>query len=648
MNYTLLALTALPLLGCILSASIENRSVRNVVVVILSCLIMGIGAYFGISFVLTGCEPFVLEQGPESMEKIALVIFALEVILLAYIVWRGITAKRYVSPILAILQFIGLVYFEFFMHPELGSEFVSVDSISMILMCLVSIIGPLILIFAIGYMEEHEKHMHLEKTKQPQFFAIIFFFLFAMNALAMSSNLSWLCAFWEMTTLCSFLLIQHDKTPISIKNAFTTLDLNMVGGVCFTIGIIVLNGRCGVTNLNNLGQYAGATMVFLPLVLFCIAGMTKSAQFPFQKWLLGAMVAPTPVSALLHSSTMVNAGVYLILRMAPIMAGTIVGKMVAIAGGFTFMAASALAISQSNGKKVLAYSTIANLGLIVCLAGLGTHASISAGVFLMVFHAISKGMLFLSVGTIEQKIGSRDIEDMQGMLKIMPFTTCVLSLGIVSMLLPPFGVLVSKWLAIECAVSMPLVLIFIVLGSALTVVYYAKWLGIVTTSSYKEKIPKEDILPTTKFVLSILVIFVLLASIFIVPLYKLVVSKGVFLQSYLVMDNFGNDIAIFGIPYNLVGSFGVIPFFILMLVVVLLIPALTKNVNINNVRPPYTGGELADNDIRGIKFTGPGDKTEEIVVRNYYFGNLFSEKILDLPCIFIALFILIIMLGVVL
>ena len=526
----------------------------------------------------------------------------------------------------------------------------------MILILLVSIIGPLILIFATGYMQEHEDHLHLTKTKQPQFFGIIFFFIFAMNALAISNNLSWLCCFWEMTTLCSFLLIQHDKTEESIRNAFKTLDLNMLGGVAFTIGIILiysltspqvtsLDGLCALGNVGN-------GILALPIVLFIIAGLTKSAQFPFQKWLLGAMVAPTPVSALLHSSTMVNAGVYLILRMSPIMVGTITGTMTAIAGGFTFMSASTLAIAQSNGKKVLAYSTIANLGLIVCLAGMGGHASYAAGMFLMIFHAVSKGMLFLSVGTIEQKIGSRDIEDMQGMLKVMPFTTAILSVGMVSMLLPPFGVLISKWIAIESAVEFPLVLFFIVIGSAMTVVFWAKWLGIVSTSSYKKRRPTEKVFPTTQFVLCFMLALVILCSVLIEPIYQLIIRPGVphifnISSPGFVMNSVYGGVALYDKFGYVVGSFGVIPFFCLMLFLVLIFPLFVFKLKPKEARPPYTGGELTNNDIRGIDFMGPGEKVEKVVVRNYYFGNIFSETILSLPLTCIGIFIIIIMLGAV-
>jgi ech hydrogenase subunit A len=183
----------------------------------------------------------------------------------------------------------------------------------------------------------------------------------------------------------------------------------------------------------------------VPAALLCFAGMTKSAQFPFSSWLLGAMVAPTPVSALLHSSTMVKAGVYLVLRMAPVITGSGVGLAVALIGSGTFLLTSIAAITANDAKKVLAYSTIANLGLIVLCGGIGTSAAIWAGVLLIIFHALAKCLLFLCVGIVEHKLHSRDIEAMSGLLLKLPRLGIMMLIGMAGMFLAPFGMLISKW-----------------------------------------------------------------------------------------------------------------------------------------------------------------------------------------------------------
>ena len=219
-------------------------------------------------------------------------------------------------------------------------------------------------------------------------------------------------------------------------------------------------------------------LVLLPAALLCFAGITKSAQYPFSSWLLGAMVAPTPVSALLHSSTMVKAGVYLVLRMSPVVTGTSVGLLVALVGGTTFLIGSLAAITTSEAKRVLAYSTVANLGLVVLCGGIGTYEAVWAGVILIIFHAVAKCLLFLCVGVVEHKLHSRNIEDMSGLVIHMPRVAVMMLIGMAGMFLAPFGMLISKWVVLRAVVdAWPPLCVFIVFGSAATLFFWVKWMG---------------------------------------------------------------------------------------------------------------------------------------------------------------------------
>lgn len=386
--------------------------------------------------------------------------------------------------LLTLLQIVPLAWFEVTVLPraEPAPAFY-IDNLAIIMNLIICIVGSLICIFGIRYMEEHEHHLNLKKTRQPRFFFFLVLFLGAMNGLVFANNLLWLYFFWEVTTFCSFMLIGHDKTEIAIRNATRALWMNMAGGVAFVAAIIAIYYRTQSlefltlqTLINHSPKLTSALL--LPFALLCFAGFTKAAQVPFQSWLCGAMVAPTPVSALLHSSTMVKAGVYLVVRLAPGFQGTYVSTIVATFGAFTFLTASALAANMSNGKKILAYSTIANLGLIIACAGINTPAAIIAGILLIIFHAISKGLLFLCVGKIEQAIGSRDIEDMRGLYNTLPAVSAITIIGILTMMLPPFGALLSKWMAIEAAGNLPWVVVMVALGSGLTVLFWARWAGL--------------------------------------------------------------------------------------------------------------------------------------------------------------------------
>lgn len=652
-TYVLLAIAILlPALSAGLCYAAGNKTTRSVIVVATSVILAAAALLLANLLFRSGGS---IKLSFESMPvDIGLIIKFLDIALLVYIVYIGLSLRKLLISALAVLQLIPVLLFEIFGSVNEPANAFVIDYLSLVMILLVSIIGSVIAVFSLGYMKEHEHHLKLKKSRQPRFFMIIFIFLGAMNGLVTTNDLLWMYFFWEVTTLCSYLLISHDGNPESVKNAIRALWINMLGGVAFVIGIILIYNAVGTVAVDELvAMKPGAAFTgLLPIGLgmLCFAGFTKSAQFPFQSWLLGAMVAPTPVSALLHSSTMVKAGVFLVVRFAPAFSGTTLGKTIAVVGGFTFLAASAIAVSQQNAKRVLAYSTIANLGLIIGSAGIGTTIALGAAILLIIFHAISKGLLFLCVGTIEHGIGSRDIEDMQGLMKKMPYTTIITVIGMISMLLPPFGVLLTKWLAIEAAVHLPMVLLLIILGSAFTVFFWSKWIGIILTMSYKPKYFIEKLSGTVRISLAILLVIVLAASILITPLFNTLVSKE--LATYGLNDGssltggngglwLGNGSSVF------MGGFASIIFFAILLVVILTIPYFLRKTKPERIKPPYLGGELADDDIRGLEFIGPGDKLENVVVTNYYFSRVLGEQNLSLWTNLVAGAIILVMFGVV-
>lgn len=642
----------LPTLSALFCYFIKNGKVRSFIVGLSALLLFAVAGGFAWSLFSSGGSIRVSVEHSTIGMYIGWVIKLLDLILMGYIISIGLKLKKPLVIVLALLQLIPMLLFEVFggvVEPEFAF---TIDYLSLVMILLVSIIGPIITIFALGYMKEHEHHLHLKVSRQPRFFMVLFIFIAAMNALVVTNDLMWMYFFWEVTTLCSFLLISHDGNEQAVKNALRALCINLFGGIGFIAGIIItykVTGTLSIEEILQTKEFVGLLPV--GIALLCFAGFTKSAQFPFQSWLLGAMVAPTPVSALLHSSTMVKAGVYLVVRFSPLYAGSLLGKMIAVVGGFTFLAGSAVAISQSNGKKVLAYSTIANLGLIVCCAGLGSHVAIGAAMLLMIFHAVSKGLLFLCVGTVELGIGSRDIEDMQGLMKRMPFTATIMVIGMISMLLPPFGVLITKWLAIEAAVTTPVVLVLIILGSAFTVVFWSQWIGIVLTMSYKAKHTVEKLSMSMKSMLALMLAGVFAASIGIVPLFNHLINPQ--LEAFGVNGNMtlageAAGIVLNGASDSVMGGFASIPFFVVFLLLMAGIGIYMSKTKAESIRTPYLCGANADDtDVRGLEFISPGDKVETVVVRNYYLSGFFGENKMTLWLNLAAVAIILVMFGVV-
>ncbi len=299
----------------------------------------------------------------------------------------------------------------------------------------------------------------------------------------------WLFFFWEVTTLCSFILIGHEGTEEANRSADRALLYTLGGGAAFCIAMLLIYWEEGVLDISTLLEGEALSALFLVgMGLLMIAALTKSAQVPFQRWLVGAMVAPTPVSALLHSATMVNLGVYLLLRFSPLVATVpSMGLALTLVGGFSFLVTSVLALRHSNAKRVLAYSTVANLALIVVCVGIGTPLAIAAGMLILIYHAVSKALLFLTVGVVKHETGSEDIENMTELRQRMPMLAISLYSGVFLMVLPAFGLFAGKWMLSEASLgNLPFLFLFAV-AIAVPMAYYAKWLGRAMASGPMEK-----------------------------------------------------------------------------------------------------------------------------------------------------------------
>jgi len=433
------------------------------------------------SLLLHGAESVALSPGGVFGTAVVVLDFAL----LLYFLYVGYVHRSWQVLALSIAQLLPAAYFEFFVKSAHVENVLVVDGLSIMLTLIINIVGSLVLVYALSYMDEHESHLGLEQSRQGRFFFYMLLLLGAMNGLVYSNSLYWLYFFWEVTTLCCYELIRHDGTHEAQGNALLALWMGLIGGVAFVAAMYVGYGAVGSIALTELMAAPLSGGLLVVFALAALAAFTKSAQFPFHGWLLGAMVAPTPVSALLHSSTMVNAGVYMLLRIAPTIRGTALTHIIAFMGAATFTVTAVLAIRQRISKRILAFSTIGNLGLIIMCAGLNTGLSYSAALTLLAFHSVAKGLLFMGAGVVENKIGSRDVEEWEGLLGRLPLTAAVMIAGMVSMFLPPFGMLLGKWVAVDAVASTPLLhglplAFLVVLGSGATTFYYAKWLGYLT------------------------------------------------------------------------------------------------------------------------------------------------------------------------
>lgn len=306
-----------------------------------------------------------------------------------------------------------------------------IDGLSLTFALLITGIGTLIVLYAGGYMKGH--------PQQGRFFAFILLFMGSMLGVVVSDSFLMLFVYWELTSITSFLLIGFDhQREAARRAALQALVITGGGGLCLLAGLIFLWNISGVTQLSLLihgGDLVRESPFYLAAVLLILGGcFTKSAQFPFHAWLPNAMEAPTPVSAYLHSATMVKAGVYLLMRLNPVMGETPAWEiLLPFFGGLTLIIGTLLSLRQTDLKLMLAYTTMASLGLLVMLTGFDSEHAIAAAVLYLVAHSLFKGALFMVAGIVDHEAGTRDVTKLGGLRKAMPITFAAALLAALSM-----------------------------------------------------------------------------------------------------------------------------------------------------------------------------------------------------------------------
>ena len=539
------------------------------------------------------------------------------------IVYLSIKYGKGLPILLSVGQTALILYIEFTTELPEGPH-MSVDWLTILMCLIIAFIGGFICIYTVGYMKGYHNHHKDVKDRQPFFFSMLFLFLAAMFGLVLSQNLIWIYFFWEVTSVISFLMIGYTRSEEAVSNSFMALWMNLLGGLGFAIAIAWMakvGGSMQLIDVISIGAQ-------LPLFCLSLAGLTKSAQLPFSSWLVGAMVAPTPSSALLHSATMVKAGVYLLIRISPALEGNLTGIIVSSIGGLTFIMASMMAIAQNDGKKVLAFSTISNLGLIVGCAGIGVEETVWGAVFLMIFHSVSKSMLFQSVGATENSLGSRDIEDMHGLIIRLPRLAYIMGIGIAGMYLAPFGMLISKWVALRAFVDSGnfLLVLFIAYGSATTMFYWTKWLA--KLISYH--IPRDTVKDVTRKDEYFSMYFHAAVMILLCLLLPLIAK---WLVNPIVRELFGNSKDVL--------SMSVLATMAIMLVSVFIVPAVMFFVSRASRRelvPIYMNG-INEGDNRF--FTNSFGEKEHLYLSNWYLRFEFGRRHLRIPSILVAAAVLV-------
>ncbi len=315
---------------------------------------------------------------------------------------------------------------------QVGIDFsFRLDALGLLFSLLITGIGTLIYIYAYYYLSP--------KNSLSKLYVLLMLFMAAMLGISLSNNLILLLIFWELTSISSFLLVGYwSNYDAAQRGSRMALTITGMGGLCMLGGFVLLaqiTGTYQIDQILTMSSQIQQHSLFVPTLLLILMGaFTKSAQFPFHFWLPNAMAAPTPVSAYLHSATMVKAGIFLLARLLPIFVGAaLYHNLVTFIGLFTLYMAAFFAIFKEDLKGLLAYSTISHLGLIVCLLGIGSPLAVAAAIFHIINHATFKAALFMIAGIIDHESGTRDLRKLSGLWQLLPFTATLTMITAASM-----------------------------------------------------------------------------------------------------------------------------------------------------------------------------------------------------------------------
>jgi ech hydrogenase subunit A len=397
-------------------------------------------------------------------EKMLLVVNGTTIAALFYVGW---TRRSIITGTLAILQSALLGWFEWTIGPVKVTDLFVTDHLSLMMLLLINGAGALIVLFALKQGD----------TNQTKFFGAASLLLGAMNGLVVSNHLMWIFAFWQITALAAYVLVGLKGTAEAREGSGRIAVVHAFSALALLGGIGLAQQAAQTMAMGDLLMFKDASLLLPSMAMLVLAGMARSAQIPFQNWLLKAMTAPASASALFVTGALVNAGVYIILRFSPVFMNSWLAKIVAVIGAFSFAAAALLAITQTDLKKILAYATISNMGMVTALSCFASLYAIYAAAVSIVLQGIILGLLFLCVDAVEHSTGSRDIRELAGIRAKLPAVAIIAALSGISMLLPPFGPFVMKWTAIETAVRHPAALALIIAGSAFSLMLWVDFIS---------------------------------------------------------------------------------------------------------------------------------------------------------------------------
>ena len=425
-------------------------------------------------------------------------MMAIELVIAVFIIYIGIKHRKYLLSVLALVQMVGLALFELIEGNGIDVEHeIYMDGLSVVMVLICGIIGSIICIYSVSYFK-NSKHDSLKRRDKMKWYGCFFISIAAVNGMVLSNNLNWMYFFWELMILATFFMMKSRGTVQAEHTAFRALTFNMLAGLGFVTGIVILGVVFGTVELNVMilvGTLYG-DLIAIPAAFISFAGLIMAAQLPFSRWLTGAEAVSPPAMAFIQTVSVTSMGIFLILKLSPVLGmDNFAGLMVIVVGAVTFLTSSIAAINESSYNKVINFSTAAVSGLAVACAGLGSGEALWTAVMVMIFHAVSKALMFMCIGkasACEEDYDGDETED--GQDTILPDyedtdigrlfenksgAAYFMVFAMAALLISVCGMFVSRAASVAAVADSGNIVLTAALGfgAVIMIAYWIKWIG---------------------------------------------------------------------------------------------------------------------------------------------------------------------------
>lgn len=511
-------LIVFPMVVAALMYVLKRGKLRRGIAIVSAFGIMGVAVLLLLKWIRQGCGVMKVFNNPKRLDHILLFMAFL---LMVWIIWLCIRYKRYWVSALTVIPSAVLAFVRIFPVGKRMTgisvslpKLVCIDRLSLLLCLITGLMGGLAVIYVTGYLKRYHRTNRDQKDRSGHFMAVYFLFISAMFGVILSENLLWIAVFWELLGVCSFLLIRYSGKEEDIRSAFRALVMNLSGfcAVSAAVLILVMNRErialhdlVELARLEAVGFFADAPVAGIAVLLVGLAALVLAAQLPFSFWLLGTQNAPMPAKVFLQSVVMTNAGIYMLFRLAPAMRGAVPGYLIAFVGGLTFLLTAWLSFREKDIEKALTLSTVSFMGLMTACAGVGRGETIWIGIFLLIYHGVSKSMLLQNLEVTENTLGTRERETLLGLLYKTPRLGLFMHIGIAGMIFPLIGSLCAKWTKLweEPDAVLVILMLIILAGAVLTAMCWGRWMIINAAFVSADKRTREEKSFTEVFSVSI-------------------------------------------------------------------------------------------------------------------------------------------------